>query len=144
MKGNWEGYYKFDNKNIQASIGFEKTNFKIEISKFDGINFYGKVNDDVYTGGMKETGDIIGKVNKDKISFRKLMPKNDVVFPDGEREVYDRKHPVLYYIGVFSDDKKEINGKWFFKRKLYFIYGIFPMFFRPRKGTWSMKLSNSN
>ncbi len=76
MTGNWKGYYKFENEKIQKATGFEKTNFEIVISKFDRINFSGIVKDDVETGGMEETGEIIGKIDNNNISFEKLMPKH--------------------------------------------------------------------
>ncbi|MFD1603492.1 hypothetical protein ACFSJW_11765 [Flavobacterium artemisiae] len=72
MIGNWKGYYKFDNEKIQEAMGFEKTNFTIVIESFENGNFLGKVNDDVATGGMKETGNVVGKVKKDQVRFRNL------------------------------------------------------------------------
>ncbi|KFF07191.1 hypothetical protein [Flavobacterium reichenbachii] len=139
MTGNWNGYYKFDNERIQNAMGFEKTNFTIVIDNYEGGNFQGKVNDDVATGGMKETGDIFGKVNKNAVSFKKLMPKNCVIDQNGNRATLEKKHPVLYYKGTFSEDKTELSGKWFFKRRFFLLYGIIPILFSPGKGTWSMK-----
>ena len=141
MIGNWKGYYKFDNEIIQVAIGFEKTNFTIEIEAYNGVDFQGKVQDDVSTGGMAEIGNVVGKVFKNKVRFKKLMPKHSLIYEDGDRETLDEKHPTLYYEGIFSNDKTEISGKWFFKRKIVFMYGIFPIVSRPGKGTWSMKLS---
>ena len=141
MIGSWKGYYKFDNERTQKVIGFEKTYFTIEIESYEGVNFQGKVNDDVSTGGMEETGDVIGKVYNNKIQFKKLMPKNCQIYENGDRETTDQKHPTLYYEGTFSNDKTEIRGKWFFKRKIVFLYGIVPIIFHQGKGTWSMKLS---
>jgi hypothetical protein len=74
MIGHWKGHYTFEKEQIQKMIGFEKTYFEITIEKFDGVNFSGTVNDDIATGGMEETGKIIGKVENNKISFQKLMP----------------------------------------------------------------------
>ncbi|KRB54572.1 hypothetical protein [Flavobacterium sp. Root186] len=139
MIENWKGYYKFDNEKIQNAMGFEKTFFTIVIESSEGINFQGKVNDDVSTGGMQETGIVIGKVNKNTIQFKKLMPKNVIIHENGYRETVDKKHPTLYYRGTFSEDKTEISGEWFFKRKIVFLFGVVPILFRPGKGTWSMK-----
>jgi hypothetical protein len=139
MTGNWNGYYKFDNERIQNAIGFEKTNFTIVIDSYEQGTFQGKVNDDVTTGGMKETGHVVGKVDKNEIRFKKLMPKNCIIYANGERKTSEKKHPTLYYEGTFSEDKTEVTGKWFFKRKIGFLYGIVPILFRPAKGTWSMK-----
>jgi hypothetical protein len=141
MIGNWKGYYKFDNEMIQKAMGFEKTNFNIVIESFENDNFTGKVNDDVATGGMKETGNVVGKVKNDQVRFRKFMPLNCQILQNGERIMVDRKHPTLYYEGTFSKDKTEISGKWFFKRKVAFLYGFLPILYSPGKGTWSMTLS---
>ena len=75
MKGIWQGFYKYKKEYMQKAIGFEKTNFTITITSFDGQHFKGVVLDDVNTGGMKEEGEIIGFLDGDNISFKKLMPK---------------------------------------------------------------------
>ena len=141
MLGNWNGYYKFKNERIQQAIGFEKTNFEIIIEKFDGINFTGIVNDDIKTGGMAETGKIIGKITNNKISFQKLMPINNQINLQGERQNIDRKHPTLYYYGTLSENKTEIIGTWKFKRKIGLLFGIIPILFRPGNGSWKMELN---
>ena len=105
MIGNWKGHYTYENKPLQKVIGFEKTYFEITIEKFDGVNFSGIVNDDIATGGMKEIGKIIGRVENDKISFQKLMPINDQISLKGERIKTNQKHPTLYYFGTFSKKK---------------------------------------
>jgi hypothetical protein len=126
MLGSWKGYYKFENNRTQKLIGFEKTDFEIIIEKFDGINFSGIVNDDVKSGGMEETGEIIGKIENNKISFEKLMPKHNQINSKGERRNIEGKHPILYYIGTLSEDKTEIIGTWKFKKKLAYLFGIIP------------------
>ncbi|WP_281231067.1 hypothetical protein [Flavobacterium gelatinilyticum] len=139
MTGNWNGYYKFDNEIIQNAMGFEKTNFTIVIENCEGADFQGKVNDDVSTGGMKETGNVIGKVRNNVIKFQKFMPKNCTIDGSGNRETLDKKHPTLYYEGTFSQDKSEAGGKWYFKRKIGFRYGFLPVLYSPGRGTWRMK-----
>lgn len=91
MVGNWKGHYKFENERIQKAIGFEKTDFEIIIEKCDGINFNGIVNDDIKTGGMKETGEITGKIAKNKISFKKMMPTRHQINSKGERKNIEGK-----------------------------------------------------
>jgi len=140
MTGTWLGYYKYDNELHQKTIGFDKTNFTIIIQSFDGKNFKGIVNDDITTGGMKETGDIVGSVEGEKLSFQKFMPRETLFNPNGERITSDKKHRTLYYSGILSNDKKEITGQWKFKIKIGFLFGLIPIPYRGGKGTWSMKL----
>lgn len=142
MIGNWKGHYTYKNKQLQKIIGFEKTYFEITIEKFDGVNFSGTVHDDIATGGMKETGKIIGKVENDKISFQKSMPINDRISLKGERIKTNQKHPTLYYFGTFSKNKTTIVGNWKFKRRIEFIFGIIPILFNPGKGDWEMNFSS--
>jgi hypothetical protein len=141
MLGNWNGFYKYRNEKIQKIVGFEKTDFEIIIDKFDGVNFSGKVKDDEKTGGMNESGEIVGKILNNKISFEKSMPKNSqIINTKGERKITDKKHPIIYYCGTLSEDKTEIIGNWKFKRKLGFILGFIPVIFRPGNGSWKMSL----
>lgn len=142
MIGTWLGYYKFDSERGQKLIGFDKTNFTLIINSFDGKNFRGTVNDDIETGGMKETGNIIGHINNENIFFKKFMPKLTVFYNDGTRETLDKKHLTLYYYGRISKDKKQYIGYWKFKVTIIFLYGFFPLPYRPGRGTWSMTLSN--
>ena len=141
MIGTWEGYYKYDNERIQNAVGFDKTNYTITIDSFDGINFQGKVNDDLATGGMKETGIIYGKFKDGEISFKKLMPKACLIVDlEGTRKETDKKHKPLYYSGTFSKDKNEFTGFWKFKYTIGLFFGFIPIPYRPAKGTWQMKL----
>lgn len=140
MLGKWKGYYTFENERIQKIVGFEKTYFEIVIKQFDGINFDGIVNDDIKFGGMKETGKITGKIIKNVISFKKLMPKKNQINSIGIRKKLEGKHPTLYYYGTLSENKTEIIGTWKFKRRLSFLFVIIPIIFRPGNGTWKMNL----
>lgn len=145
MLGSWKGFYKYENEKIQKIIGYEKTEFEINIDDFDGLNFSGKVNDDLKTGGMQETGKIVGKITNSKVSFEKSMPKNSLIInTKGDRKQTERKHPTIYYCGTLSSDKTEITGIWYFKRKLGFLFGFIPIIFRPGKGTWKMILKTEN
>ena len=140
MLGNWKGYYRFDNERIQKVIGYNETEFEIVIDKFDGKEFFGKVNDDEKTGGMQDTGEIIGRLENNEVYFKKLMPRNCSIALNGERVYSEKKHPTLYYSGLLSDDGKKIEGKWKFKRQLGFIFYIIPIIYNPGNGTWRMEL----
>ena len=143
MLGNWKGFYQYSNEKIQKIVGYTKTDFELYIDKFDGINFSGKVKDDEKSGGMKESGEIVGKILNNKISFEKSMPKNSqIINKKGDRKVTNKKHPTIYYFGTLSEDKTEIIGNWEFRRKLGFLFVFFPVIFRPGKGTWKMNLKN--
>lgn len=143
MLGSWKGFYKYENEKIKKINGYEKTEFEITVDHFDGKNFSGKVNDDVKTGGMKETGRIVGKIVNNRITFEKSMPINSkIINTKGERKQTDKKHPTIYYSGTLSEDKTEIIGNWNFKRKLGFLLGFIPIIFSPGNGTWKMNLKH--
>ena len=71
--GHWEGQYKFDKEVYQKMTGFNNTNFEIEIINVDNNNFYGKVQDDLTTGGTQGIGEIQGKVSGDLVEFIKQI-----------------------------------------------------------------------
>lgn len=140
MTGTWLGYYKYHHEEIQKAIGFDKTYFTITINSFSRNNFKGTVTDDIKTGGMEGTGEIIGEIEGEKISFKKFMPSESLLYPNGEQKHSDKKHPTLYYTGTLSKDKREINGEWKFKITIGLLFGFIPIPYRPGKGTWSMTL----
>lgn len=140
MIGTWIDFYKFDNEESQKAMGSEKTYFTITINSFDNANSKGTVVDDINTGGMEGTGEITGEIEGDKIAFKKFMPRENIILPNNERRYTNRKHPTLYYKGVFSKDKKEINGTWKFKRQIGFLFGFIPVPYNPGSGKWSMTL----
>ncbi len=138
MIGTWNGNYKFDNQKIQKVIGFEKTNFKIIIDKFDGINFEGTVTDDLETGGMYGEGEIKGKIKDSKITFIKQMPIESLIdVKTGKHYQTTKKHSPIYYSGTIINSNT-IVGEWKFRYKLYLLFGILPFLFRPGKGKWEM------
>ena len=141
MIGQWNGHYKFESEKIQKIRGFEMTKFEIIIQKFDGINFEGIVNDDIETGGMAETGKIIGNVENSIVSFEKFMPKRNVLNLKGGRKEIEGAHPILYYSGILSKNKSEIIGTWEFRKQISFLFGFIPIRYRPGKGSWKMNLS---
>ena len=140
MTGTWVGYYKYGNENLQKANGFDKTNFTITIKSFDGKNFQGIVVDDIKSGGMEGIGKVMGQIEDEHIFFKKFMPKKSIICFNGEKKNSDKKHPVLYYTGVFSKDIKEISGEWKFKFTIGFLFGFIPFPYRPGKGTWRMAL----
>lgn len=138
MKGSWDGFYRYDRDRIREATGFEKTGFTIEIMVFDGINFEGTVNDDTATGGMAETGRIIGTISKNTIRFRKFMPVGSEINPDGTSQKTGKKHKTIYYSGTLSEDGTIINGQWKFRHSIALLFGIIPIPYSPGTGTWGM------
>ncbi len=144
MLGNWKGFYKYDNDKIQKIIGYEETGFEIIIDKFDGKNFTGKVTDDERTGGMKETGQVVGRIERDKIYFEKIMPKNYQINPvNGDRKYTEKSHPTIYYFGKVSNERNKFEGNWKFKKRLGLLFYLIPIIYSPGKGTWKMELKKS-
>lgn len=140
MMGTWKGYYRYDNKTAQKRIGADLTHFTIVIHSFDGKNFKGTVNDDLSSGGMEGEGQIIGKVENNEVTFRKLMQKSTYVYKDGTRKTLNKKHPTIYYTGIISADKLHMEGNWKFKWQIMFLFGLIPFPVKPFPGTWSMTL----
>lgn len=138
--GHWIGQYTFDKEVHQKMIGFDKTNFEIEITNIDNNNFYGKVQDDLTTGGSEGIGEIKGKLTGDTVEFVKQMPVMTLMIDkNGTRKILNKKHPKIYYSGNFSNDRKSISGQW--RSKFGFIwFGFIPIPIPPTKGTWTMKL----
>lgn len=138
--GQWVGQYKFEKEVHQKMSGFESTNFELEVIKADNNNFFGKIQDDLSTGGTEGVGEIIGKISGEKIEFIKQMPiMTLMVGKNGTRETLNKKHRKIYYQGIFSSDRKSISGQWRFKFGFIWL-GIIPIPVSPTKGTWTMKL----
>ena len=144
MLGNWKGSYKYGNEKIQKIIGHSETEFEIIIDKFDGKNFSGKVNDDEKTGGMKETGEIVGRLENDTIYFEKSMPRNYQISVNGERKYTEQKHPKIYYSGKLSNGGNKFEGNWKFNKRLALLFYIIPIIYSPGKGTWEMELKKNS
>jgi hypothetical protein len=139
-KGHWIGSYKFNNPAYQNMVGFEQTNFEIDIQDVYQEHFTGTVRDDLSTGGTEGVGKITGKADGEKIEFIKQMPVWTLIDQKGTRKTYNKKHPKIYYSGIFSQDKKTISGQWKFKLGFHWI-GILPIPIIPVKGTWVMMLT---
>ncbi|MDI9256756.1 MULTISPECIES: hypothetical protein [Flavobacterium] len=140
MLGNWKGSYCYENDRIRKIIGYDQTEFEIVIEEFDGKTFSGKVTDDEKSGGMKETGKIIGRIENDEIYFEKSMPKNcQIININGDRKYSEKSHPIIYYSGKFSDNGNGFEGNWKFKKRLGFLFYVIPIIYSPGKGTWKME-----
>ena len=135
IKGNWKGQYRYDNKSHQKMMGFDATNFEIDILSVDDAQFTGSVTDDAATGGMDGVGEIVGKVTGNKIEFVKQMPVAMFRDSKGTRRTLNKKHRKIYYSGIISEDGKEIAGVWLFKFGFIWI-GIVPIPVNPITGTW--------
>ena len=145
MLGNWKGSYKYGNEKIQKIIGHNETEFEIIIDKFDGESFSGKVTDDEETGGMKETGQIFGRIESNNIYFEKLMPKNyQISSVNGDRKYSEKSHPKIYYFGKISNDRNKFEGNWKFKKRLGFLFYVIPIIYSPGNGTWKMELKKNS
>ena len=139
--GHWIGEYKFDKELHQRMTGFDSTNFEIEITNVENGNFFGKVQDDLTTGGTEGIGEIKGKITGDIIEFVKQMPVMTLlVDKNGTRKTLNKKHRKIFYSGSFSSDRKSISGQWRFKFG-FICFGLFPIPILPTKGTWTMKLT---
>lgn len=139
MKGNWIGFYKYQDEKLQKAVGFEKTGFAIKIDFFEENKFSGTVTDDSETGGMRGTGTIKGEIKNSKITFVKQMPFGSTLDREGNREFTEKKHAKLYYIGTWNSDKSKIVGQWKFRYKIGFLFGFIPIPYRPGNGDWEMK-----
>ena len=140
MVGTWKGYYKYDNEKIQKSIGFEKTYFTIVIHSFNGKTFSGIVLDDLTTGGMEGEGKIIGTIENDKVTFKKLMKKTSLISTNGTKKYLEKTHPAIYYTGTITPDQLHMEGHWKFKTQIMFLFGIIPLPVKFCPGFWSMNL----
>ena len=139
--GHWIGQYKFDKEVHQKMTGYDSTNFAIEITNVDNNNFFGKVQDDLTTGGTEGIGEIEGKVTGDIIEFVKQMPVMTLlVDKKGTRKTLNKKHRKIYYSGTFSSDGKSNSGQWRFKFG-FIWFGLVPIPIIPTKGTWTIKLT---
>ena len=138
--GRWTGSYKYDKEINQKILGFDSTNFEIEITNVVNNTFKGVIQDDLSTGGTEGLGEIAGKVFGNKVEFIKQMPISTIIIDNkGTRKTLNKKHPKIYYTGTFSDDRKTISGSWRFKFG-FIWFGIIPIPYFPTKGTWKMNL----
>ncbi|TFF36326.1 hypothetical protein [Mucilaginibacter psychrotolerans] len=136
-KGNWQGYYQFDNKRHESMRGHKHTYFGIAIVNIADNRFSGTVQDDLASGGTEGIGEITGTVDGDEVEFIKQMPVMTVLRADGTRQTFNKKHRKIYYAGKLSADGMSISGQWRFKFGFLWI-GIIPIPMPPTSGTWTM------
>lgn len=144
MLGIWYGFYQYKSKTARKIAGFEKTNFTLTIDFFDGQHFSGVAQDDLKSGGMNESGKIVGQIDGNVIRFTKHMPKQQrIIDSSGTRQTFNKPHPILYYSGSIDKDKHQAEGKWKFGFRIVFLFSIIPIPMRLGKGYWYMKLSDT-
>ena len=139
MKGIWTGKYKHENKRIPEERRNQWTKFKIEITKFDGKNFSGEIEDDLDSGGTRGKGIIEGKLNNNKIEFVKKMPIQTILLPDGTRNESIRPQRNIYYSGLLEDGF--FKGSWKFKWGIRRVNNKVALLL-PIKGIWEMRKVN--
>lgn len=138
MKGEWQGYYRYNSAAIQQKRGIDKTYFYMHIQSADNGRFSGTVEDDLSTRGTPGTGSIKGSLTGRHIAFVKLMPIKTMLAANGESVHMKEKHPPLYYSGTVSEDGQSIQGSWKFKFGFTMV-GFLPMPVFPISGTWYME-----
>jgi hypothetical protein len=87
---------------------------------------------------MKGTGNIFGKIDGNKINFQKVMPAGSILHTNGYHEETGKVHSTLFYSGKLITEE-EFEGKWKFRFKIAFLFGVIPFPYSPGSGTWSMK-----
>lgn len=90
---------------------------------------------------MNKTGKTIGKIENNNISFEKLMPKYNQINSKGERKNVEGKHPTLYYRGNLSYIKLKLLELEKIKKRIRFLFGIIPIYFRPGNGSRKINLN---
>jgi hypothetical protein len=136
--GQWSGHYTFNDEKVNKIRGFENTFFEIEILSVKDNLFFGKIQDDLSTGGTEGIGQVSGKISGNRISFVKLMPVMTLLVGNkGTRKTLYKKHRPIYYNGQFSSDGQTVSGTWRFKFGFVWI-GIIPVPVKPSTGVWTM------
>lgn len=135
MIGKYKGYYAYDSQKMRSIIKHEVTFFFVEITEFHDGQFRGFVEDDIFTGGAPGKGIIHGKKNGNEIMFVKEMPRACFV-ANGEKRIYDRKHPKIRYKGTMTDGK--MGGVWKIKFNV-FMTGLIILVGAKTTGTWQME-----
>ncbi len=138
MKGNYRGFYKYDNERIHKKLGIDRTLFNIEITESIGETISGVVEDDLNTKGTPGVGIVSGTFHGGNISFVKQMPVLSSIGSGGELKTYpNKRHPKIYYEGI-EVEKGFFQGFW--KMKFGFrFFGRFLQIFSSASGTWEMQ-----
>lgn len=135
MKGQYTGFYKYDNKRIDNILGRTQTFFDIDITEVEDGKFYGTVQDEpiAKTGPGIISGELIGE----QIFFIKQMAIRTIMTDDGQQKSFNKRHPKIYYKGIKVDNK--FKGTWKIKFGFIFI-GIIPIPMATTRGTWEMRI----
>lgn len=138
--GTWKGFYTYDIPDEFKDHKTQKVEFEIEISSVHENQFRGSVRDNISTGGTPGIGYVVGAFDNWQMTFEKNMPIHARIEKDGSHSLFkDKKHPAILYNGVFSRNKKVVNGIWRFKKKVLIWRGIIPLLIIPGTGTFSME-----
>ena len=138
MKGNYRGFYKYDNERIHRKLGIDRTLFSLEITETTGNAISGSVEDDLNTKGMPGTGTVAGVFHGGNISFVKQMPVSVSIHAKGELNIdSDTMHPKIYYEGI-ELERGFFKGFWKMKFQIR-IKGWSLLLIPPSSGTWEMQ-----
>lgn len=139
LEGTWRGSYQYS---WPEDFEGEKTievSFTIGIDRVAGQSFFGKVEDDLESGGTPGLGTIKGRYSDNGIEFEKQMPVYATIDEKGNRVFNEKKkHPVIIYTGDFSRSKMIISGTWKFKKAVWLWKGIMPYRVSAGEGTFAM------
>jgi hypothetical protein len=139
MNGKYRGFYRYDNTRVQTSIGFDKTYFRIDITKDLENEFNGTVEDDLSSGGTPGIGRVVGKCQEGVISFIKQMPIASAITVTGEKKTFNARHPKIHYEGIELEPGR-FQGTWRIKFGFIFI-GLIPVPVSRMSGKWEMTRS---
>ncbi len=142
MIGIYNGYYRYNNSRVRKSLGYDKTFFKIVIDFSSGSEFSGTVLDDVESAGMKELGQIRGKLEDGRISFEKYMPRHYTLdLTNNRQEEHNDIHPTIMYYGKTAGEHK-FEGNWKIPTSYKILWGRISLKTNIGSGTWKMQKEN--
>ncbi|WP_028980272.1 hypothetical protein [Sporocytophaga myxococcoides] len=143
IQGKWKGTYYYNIPKEISDIEVGHVDFVITILSVKRSEFEGTVEDNIEMGGTPGIGKIKGRCTDTHIYFEKFMPVYGFIKRNGEHHIdHNKKHPVLIYEGLFSQNKRNITGSWKFKKRLVFWKGIIPMFISTGNGSFVMTQLN--
>ena len=111
LKGDWIGYYTFDEK--YGDWGKDRrVPFRVTIEK--GINeFVGRIFEEADYGGIDDEIAIKGRQNGDEIEFTKHYTKEHLLDENSELVSLESDNPtIVYYKGKFDFNDNQFKGEW--------------------------------
>jgi hypothetical protein len=142
MSGVWMGEYRYDPASRAGPVSFTLRLRQSWFGRISGVVLDGP-------GGMPEEGQVVGKLRRRQLSFRKLMPISRVVAQGGTRPLKDLltergyhvsanpPHPPIIYDGLLSDDESSVCGVWRVEDYVVaFADGASAIQFSGYSGTW--------